>query len=78
MALVHRAKLTHYFSPSTSHLSAFFGALTSLYGQQRHCDLKIVAGGASDGAAEDAGAEDGAGGAGVAFGTHQVREREAR
>ncbi len=62
MALVHRAKLTHYFSPSKQHLGSFFRSLTGLYGEQRHCDLKIVAGGGGDGDEEEA----------VSFGTHQV------
>ena len=44
MALVHRAKVTHYFSPSPQHLGSFFRSLTSLYAEQRHTDLLLVAG----------------------------------
>ncbi len=65
MALVHRAKLTHYFSPSKQHLGSFFRSLTGLYGEQRHCDLKIVAGGGGEGDEEEAVSAS-------SFGTHQV------
>ncbi len=68
MALVHRAKLTHYFSPSPQHLGSFFRSLTSLYGEQRHCDLKLVAGEAEEDGADSPAPTT------AAFGTHQVSE----
>ncbi len=43
MALVHRAKVTHYFSPSRKHLAAFFNSVTELFAQQCHTDLVVVA-----------------------------------
>ncbi len=80
MALVHRAKLTHYFSPSSQHLGSFYRSLTALYGEQRHCDLKLVAGGPkldpedeeenSDKDKEAAGGDKES--SAVVFGTHQV------
>ena len=43
MALLHSTKLTHYFSPSKSHLESFFDAITGLYEEQEHTDLNLVA-----------------------------------
>jgi hypothetical protein len=43
MALVHRAKLTHYFSPSKLHLTDLFSCITDLYEEQSHTDLNLVA-----------------------------------
>jgi len=70
MALVHRAKMTHYFSPSEKHLNGFFRKLTRLYGEQSHTDLTIVAGGGN--AASDDGEEDAASAGGAVFCSHQV------
>ena len=70
MALVHRAKLTHYFAPSAQHLGDFFQSLTSLYAEQQHTDLVLVAGGV-DKSGDDMEDEDEAPQAAV-FGSHQV------
>ncbi len=43
MALVHHAKLTHYFSPSKLCLTDFYNSVTELYEEQAHTDLNVVA-----------------------------------
>ena len=74
MALVHRAKVTHYFSPSPRQLSTFFRSVTSLYAEQCLTDLIVVAGGVD---ANDADNEDAAANTSTSsyeqFGAHQVR-----
>ncbi|TRY63927.1 hypothetical protein TCAL_14296 [Tigriopus californicus] len=44
MALVHKAKLTHYLSPTTKHVKEFFHSVTSLYSEGCHTDLNLVCG----------------------------------
>lgn len=44
MALVHKAKLTHYLSPTTKHVKDFFHSVTSLYSEGCHTDLNLVCG----------------------------------
>ena len=50
MSLNHRSQLTHYFSPTRSHLKAFFRNLGDLYREQHFTDLIIVAGNGRSGA----------------------------
>lgn len=42
MALVHKTKVTHFFSPSAKHVAGVFRAITQLYEEQAHTDLTLI------------------------------------
>jgi hypothetical protein len=43
MALIYKTKVTHCLSASRKHLTDFFATLTSMYEEQEHTDLHLVA-----------------------------------